>query len=294
VVVGWNTAFETVFSVTGKSGSTAADYALTGVVRLRGYVGNLAENSTVNCLNNEEFFNQYSGAIVTAEGLKPLIYAADAGSTDSYAIVLSPPPTSYALITGVSINFKANTLNTGAATLNLNSLGAKTILKMNDQALATGDIEAGQIVTVVYDGTNFQMVSTSAVSATTGVSVADEDNAGSSSTTSSTFANITGADVSVVLATTSNVLLLASVQAYGNVDLASYAIQWHDGASVIGGPMQISLRSSNPRTTVVCNTVVVNATAGTKTYTLQHRSTDNTSSLTADAINTLAISIPSA
>jgi len=59
VVVGWKTAFEAVFSVTGKSGSTAADYALTGVVRLRGYVGNLAENSTVNCLNNEEFFNQY-------------------------------------------------------------------------------------------------------------------------------------------------------------------------------------------------------------------------------------------
>jgi len=60
VVVGWKTAFEAVFSVTGKSGSTAADYALTGVTWLRGYVGNLAENSTVNCLNNYEFFNQYS------------------------------------------------------------------------------------------------------------------------------------------------------------------------------------------------------------------------------------------
>jgi len=60
VVVGWRTAFEAVFSVTGKSGSTAADYALTGVTWLRGYVGNLAENSTVNCLNNEEFFNQYA------------------------------------------------------------------------------------------------------------------------------------------------------------------------------------------------------------------------------------------
>jgi len=132
------------------------------------------------------------------------------------------------------------------------------------------------------------------VSAASGGSLADEDNSGNSSTNSSTFANITGADVSVVLTKTSNVLLLASVQAYGNVDLAPYAIQWHDGTSVIGGPMQISLRSSNPRTTVVCNTVVVSATAGTKTYTLQHRSTDNTSSLTAEAVNTLAISIPSA
>lgn len=60
VVVGWGTEYETVFSVTGTSGSSAADYALTGVTRLRGYEGNLAENLAVNCLNNEEFFNQYS------------------------------------------------------------------------------------------------------------------------------------------------------------------------------------------------------------------------------------------
>lgn len=60
VVVGWGTEYETVFSVTGTSGSSAADYALTGVTRLRGYAGNLAENLAVNCLNNEEFFNQYS------------------------------------------------------------------------------------------------------------------------------------------------------------------------------------------------------------------------------------------
>lgn len=60
VTVGWGTEYETVFSVTGKSGSTSVDYALTGVVRLRGYEGNLAENLAVNCLNHEEFFNQYS------------------------------------------------------------------------------------------------------------------------------------------------------------------------------------------------------------------------------------------
>lgn len=60
VTVGWGTQYETVFSVTGTSGSSAADYALTGVVKLRGYTGNLAENLAVNCLNHEEFFNQYS------------------------------------------------------------------------------------------------------------------------------------------------------------------------------------------------------------------------------------------
>jgi hypothetical protein len=85
------------------------------------------------------------------------IYAADAGNTDAYAISLSPALQAYE--TGLMINFKANTANTDACTLNVNGLGAKTIKKLHDQDLVTGDIEAGQIVTVIYDGTYFQMQS---------------------------------------------------------------------------------------------------------------------------------------
>ena len=85
------------------------------------------------------------------------IYKADSAANDTYVITLSPIPESY--VTGMVFHFKATTANTGAATLNVNSLGAKTIKKRNDVDLETGDIEAGQIVTVVYDGTNFQMQS---------------------------------------------------------------------------------------------------------------------------------------
>lgn len=87
-------------------------------------------------------------------------YAADGGATDDYAITLSPVPTAYT--TGMLIIFKANTANTGAATLNVNSLGAKTIKKKSSSGLAdlaTNDIQAGDIVTVVYDGTYMQIVS---------------------------------------------------------------------------------------------------------------------------------------
>lgn len=63
VTVGWGTDVETVFSVEGKSGSSSADYALTGVVRLKGANVNLPENTAVNCLNHEEFFNQYEEKI---------------------------------------------------------------------------------------------------------------------------------------------------------------------------------------------------------------------------------------
>ena len=96
-------------------------------------------------------------------------YAADAGSTDAYAVTLSPAPA--ALTAGLVVHFKANTANTGNATLNVNGLGAKNILKNHDQTLSDGDIEAGQIVIVEYDGTQFQMQSQRGLTTGTGAEV---------------------------------------------------------------------------------------------------------------------------
>lgn len=85
------------------------------------------------------------------------LYAASATGNDSYAITVTPTPNDYD--DGDTYNFKADVGNTGTATLNVNSLGAKTIKKYGTADLVTGDIVAGQIVTVRYDGTNFQMQS---------------------------------------------------------------------------------------------------------------------------------------
>ena len=84
-------------------------------------------------------------------------YAADAGAADAYAITLSPAPTAYT--TGMVIVFKANTINTGAATINVNSLGAKDIRRNNGLVLANGDIQASQFNTIVYNGTYFELQS---------------------------------------------------------------------------------------------------------------------------------------
>lgn len=99
-----------------------------------------------------------TGKGVTVTGA--LNFGADAGATDAYAITLSPALTAYR--TGQVIWFKANTANTTAASLNVNALGAKTIKKAAGGIttdLATNDIRAGQYVAVMYDGTNFQMLS---------------------------------------------------------------------------------------------------------------------------------------
>jgi len=84
-------------------------------------------------------------------------FAADAEASDAYAVTLDPAPA--ALFPGMMVIFTANTSNTGAATLNVNALGAESIKKKHDQDLETGDIESGQVVAVAYDGTNFQMLS---------------------------------------------------------------------------------------------------------------------------------------
>lgn len=102
----------------------------------------------------------FSSATLT-DVLQAGTFAADAGGSDTYAITLAPAITAY--VTGAHYRFKANTANTGAATLNINGLGAKTIVKVSGgitTALATNDILAGQWVDLVYDGTNLQMQST--------------------------------------------------------------------------------------------------------------------------------------
>lgn len=146
------TAKETRFTVTGGGSGL-----LTGVTRLDGASENISAGVSVECMFDADYINQLESAIYVQSSLKNLVYAADGGSNDTYAITLAVAPDSYTDILGLPIAFKANTVNTGPATLNVNSLGAKTIKKYGDEDLEDGDIQAGQIVLVTYDGTNFQM-----------------------------------------------------------------------------------------------------------------------------------------
>lgn len=78
-----------------------------------------------------------------------------ASGTNTYTATLTPAPPSYS--TGMQVELLFSNSNTGAATINLNILGAKTIQK-NGSMLTGGEIAANQTLQLVYDGTNFQMV----------------------------------------------------------------------------------------------------------------------------------------
>jgi hypothetical protein len=68
--------------------------------------------------------------------------------------------TAYA--TGQRFTFIAAGANTGATTLNLNSIGAKAITKNGTTPLVASDIASGQAIEVVYDGTQFQLLNPAA------------------------------------------------------------------------------------------------------------------------------------
>ena len=84
--------------------------------------------------------------------------------TDTIAGTLTPTPTAYA--TGNLFSFVAANTNTGAATINLNSLGAKSITKLGSTALVAGDIVSGRVYLIEYDGTRFQLINPTPTSGT--------------------------------------------------------------------------------------------------------------------------------
>jgi hypothetical protein len=67
-----------------------------------------------------------------------------------------PPLEGYAA--GAQYSFIAQNTNTGAVTLDIDSLGVKSVTKFGATPLIAGDIIGGAMVLVEYDGTRFQML----------------------------------------------------------------------------------------------------------------------------------------
>ena len=77
------------------------------------------------------------------------------GSANAQTLTYTVAPTAY--VAGDRYTFKVGGTNTGATTLNVNSLGAKDVLIVGS-ALQGGELKLNQIVDVVYDGTQFQLL----------------------------------------------------------------------------------------------------------------------------------------
>lgn len=84
-----------------------------------------------------------------------LIYASVGGTADAIELTLTPAVT--ALVEGQPIVFIPSGDNTSSVTIDTNGLGALA-LEYNSVALSGGELQSGQPTIIVYDGTNWQLV----------------------------------------------------------------------------------------------------------------------------------------
>ena len=130
---------------------------------------NLTADQKTNWMDNETVLpvhmNNIGSGINNLTNLMP-VYAANGSfyqntsySSSTYNLVpvtftddsQNVAPTSY--FNGMEVVFKASTSNTGDSYVNVNSLGAKQIKTLKNQALSAGAIPEGWIVTLRYDST---------------------------------------------------------------------------------------------------------------------------------------------
>lgn len=109
-------------------------------------------------LSQQEGESLFSGITHRHDGTAaPSNYAADTGAANAYTIALAPALTAH--VAGMPITFKAANANTGASTLTINGMAAVTIKQVDGADLVVGAILAGQMVTVIYTGAVYVLVS---------------------------------------------------------------------------------------------------------------------------------------
>lgn len=81
------------------------------------------------------------------------------GSANTYEVTTTSTITAYT--EGYEIDVKFNAANTGAVTINVDTLGPKAVTKQGADALVNGDLDTTQVYKLKYDGTQFQIVSSS-------------------------------------------------------------------------------------------------------------------------------------
>lgn len=85
-----------------------------------------------------------------------IIYGADTGSVNNYA--LTPSPALGAYVTGMMILLTPSATNTTSSTINISALGTKAIVDVAGNAVTSGDLVAGSYYQLVYNGTDFRII----------------------------------------------------------------------------------------------------------------------------------------
>src|SRR5262245_38391313 len=93
--------------------------------------------------------------MVKANRSQRVNYAEDTGSTNTLTVAFDPPLQVYTV--GLPLRVRVRVANTGACTIDAGA-GRVNIRRPNGSSLVLGDLSAGGIAELVYDGTLFQMI----------------------------------------------------------------------------------------------------------------------------------------
>lgn len=203
--------------------------------------------------------------------------------TDTLTGTMAPALTSY--VTGELLWFVPANTNAAAVTINIDGLGAKSIVR-GSTALAAADLIAGSAALILYDGTNFQLLSfarsiqtsgTIASAATVNVGTANAECLTVSGTTTITSLGTAPAGVfralvfsgvltlthngtSLILPTAANIVTAAGdVAGFRSLGSGNWRCEWYTRAS--GAPL------TTPASTLTGQVAVTNGGTGASTLT---------------------------
>lgn len=144
--------------VTPPAGGGGSSLCTLSGTQTTGYVLTADDNSA-GCS-----WQTVGGASVDNNTLKNAQYISDGGSTNTITGTTTTTfPGAYA--DGQVVIVKVANSNSGATTLNINSLGAKAVTKSGSTALASGNLIAGRDYVMSYDGTRFQVLNFTPIAA---------------------------------------------------------------------------------------------------------------------------------
>lgn len=129
---------------------------LNGNIALSG--GEIVTNSQYFVMYNQTYgkfvlLNPTVAAGITSAQIQQqsFTYAVDSGAANAYVVTLSPAPSSYT--DGLFLSFKASNANSGASTINVNSIGVANIVTNAGAALSSGAILANGEYILMYNST---------------------------------------------------------------------------------------------------------------------------------------------
>ena len=196
--------------------------------------------------------------------------ASDTGGQNAAVIAPAPAVTSY--VAGQVFHFKAAANSTGATTLNVSGLGTKAV-QVAGSAISGASITTAGITSVIYDGTQFQLMSEDATAGgiPTAITVADESsdttcfpmfstaatgNIGPKTGTNITFNSSTGELVATKMtptslgATTLSGAVTGADQTVSAINLKDYG-ETTQALGSAGGTRTVNLNNGNSATATV-------------------------------------------